>query len=443
MTIRLSDRFSYKRLLRFTCPAIAMMLFTSIYSVVDGYFVSNFAGKSALAAMTLIVPLLGMLGAIGFMLGTGGAAIVGKLLGEGRAAEAQRSFSLFVYVALGGGALLALAGEAVIGPLARLLGAEGELLAGSLVYGRICLLSLPFFMLQFLFQTFFVTAEKPKLGLAVTVAAGCTNMLLDALLVALLGWGLTGAALATALSECIGGGLPLLYFARKNTSLLRLTRPGFSARMLGRACGNGASEFLNNIAFSYLIVLYNYQLLRLAGENGVAAFGILLYVSFVFSTIFAGYAIGVAPLFSYNFGAGRRDELKNLCAKSLVLNAGAGLFVALFCAWAAGPVARAFTGYDPALCQLSTRAIRLFAPAFLLLWANVFASSLFPALNNGRVSALIALLRMFVFGTLSLVIMPLLFGLDGLWCAWTMAELASLAVSLSCFLHLRGRYGYA
>lgn len=443
MSIHLSDHFSYRRLLRFTLPSIAMMVVTSIYSVVDGFFVSNFAGKEALAAVTLIFPLLGMLGALGFMLGAGGAALVGKLLGEDRREAANRRFSLFVCVALAGGGLLALGGQIFLAPVARFLGAEGELLEGSLIYGRISLVALPFFMLQFLFQTFFVTAEKPRLGLAVTAAAGCANILLDALFVALLHWGVAGAALATAISELAGGGLPLLYFARKNGSLLRLTRPEWSSRALRKACGNGASEFLGNIAFSFLAVLYNRQLLRLAGENGVAAFGALLYITFIFSTIFSGYAIGAAPLFSYNFGSGNRAELKNIFRKSLVLNAAAGLGIALLCGLAAHPFARLFTGYDPDLLALTTRALRLFAPVFLLSWLNFFASALFTALNNGTVSGLIAGLRMFGCGTLAVLLMPAFFGLDGVWCAWPAGELLALGVTLPFLARLREKYGYA
>ena len=442
MPIRLSDHFTYGRLIRFTLPSIAMMLCTAFYGVADGLFVANFAGKQAFAAVTLIFPLLALLGATGFMLGAGGAAMVGKLLGEGRHEAANRRFSLFVHAALLGGGLLALAGLVLLAPTARRLGAEGELLRGSVVYGRIALLSLPFFMLQFLFQTFLVTAEKPKLGLAVTAAAGLTNIILDALLVALLDWGLAGAALATAVSECVGGGLPLLYFARKNTSLLRLTRPEPSVRVLLRACGNGASEFLGNVAFSLLTVLHNIQLLRLAGEDGVAAFGALLYVSWIFSTVFHGWNIGAAPLFSYNHGARDLAELRNLLKKALILNGAAGLAIALLCGLAAEPLARLFTGRDAALLAMTTRALRLFAPVFLLAWPNFLAAAVFTALNNGMVSGLIAGLRLFVCGTAAILIMPALLGLDGVWLAWPATEIPALAVSLSCFALLRKRYGY-
>ncbi|MCR5220215.1 MAG: MATE family efflux transporter [bacterium] len=441
--IRLSDHFSCWRLLRFTFPSIVMMVFTSIYGVIDGFFVSNFAGKQALAAITLIFPLLGMLGAIGFMLGTGGAALVGKLLGEGRREAANRRFSLFVVTALAGGLLLMVLGQLFLEPTARFLGAEGEMLDSSLLYGRIALCTLPFFMLQYMFQTFFITAEKPKLGLAVTVAAGSLNILLDGLFVAVLHWGLLGAALATAASELLGGGLPLLYFARKNSGLLMLTRPEFSFCVLLKACGNGASEFLGNIAFSLQLALFNYQLLRLAGENGVAAFGVLLYASYFFAMIFAGYDIGVAPLFSYNFGAANRGELRNLFFKSLFLNTVAGLGIALFCFFAAEPFARLFTGYDPGLLVMTTRALRLFAPVFTVFWINVFASSLFTALNNGTVSALITVFRIMVCACSAVLILPWLFGLDGVWCAWPVAELAAMVLTLVFLVRLRTHYGYA
>ncbi len=443
MDIHLSDHFTYSRLIRFTLPAISMMVVTSLYTVVDGFFVSNFAGKNALAAITLIFPVLGILASLGFMMGTGGAALVGKRLGQGRKADARRAFSLLVCATFFVGLVLASLGQVFIQDIAVLLGAEGEMLAGSVLYARISLVSLPFFMLQFFFQTFFSTAEKPRLGLLVTVAAGCANILLDAVFVALCGWGLMGAALATAISEFLGGGLPLFYFARKNTSLLRLTWPRFSLRDLLKAGGNGASEFLNNIAFSFLMMLYNWQLLRLAGETGVAAFGILLYVTFIFATIFGGYAIGSSPLVSYNFGANRRTELQNIFRKSLVLNSLAGLGIGLFCAVAAGPFARLFTGYDAALCELTTRAIRLFAPTFFFSWATVFGSAFFTALNNGAISALIAVLHMFVFGGLAILLLPALLGLDGVWCAWPVAELLSLLATAFFLLRCRKTYGYA
>ncbi len=442
MALHLSDHFTYGRLLRFTLPSMTMMVFTSIYSVVDGFFVSNYVGKTAFAAVTLIFPLLSILGAAGFMLGAGGAAIVGKLLGEKHPRLACRSFSLFVYATLGSGVVLALLGEAVLQPVAMLLGAQGETLEQSLLYGRISLLSLPCFMLQFCFQPFFVTAEKPKLGLAVTVGAGCVNMLLDALLVMELQWGIAGAATATVVSEMLGGLMPIVYFSRPNTSLLCLESACWSVRMLMRGCSNGVSELLTNVSYPLLMALYNYQLLRFAGEDGVAAFGVLLYVSFVFSAIFLGYALGVAPLVSYAYGAKTIYELKNLFHKSMVLNLAAGFGLAAMAFVAAQPLAVVFTGYDASLCTLTTRALRLYAPVFLLCWGNIFGSSFFTALNNGIISAAIAVLRTLVFGVAAIFAMPYLLGLDGIWLAWNAAELATFAVTVSLLVWKRHAYHY-
>ena len=421
---------------------MGMVLFTSLYSVADAFFVANFAGKTAFAAVTLIFPLLGMLGAVGFMLGAGGAAIVGKLLGEGRRGEANSRFSMFVHVTAASGVLLCLAGEVALRPVAVMLGAEGEMLENSLVYGRISLLSLPCFMLQFLFQAFFATAEKPRLGLAVTVAAGCANVALDALFVAFFQWGVAGAATATAISETIGGLTPIFYFARKNRSLLRLGRGSLSIRVLLQACGNGASEFLTNIAHSLLMALYTFRLLRLAGENGVAAYGALLYVGFIFIAVFLGYAIGIAPVISYNYGAGNTKELRNVFRKSVALNALAGAALALAGLAAAEPLARVFTDCDEELRQMTTRALRLYSPVFLFSGINIFGSSFFTALNNGAASAAISCLRTLVFGCGAILLLPLFLGLDGVWLAQGAAELGTLAVTAPLLAARRRDYGY-
>ncbi|MCR5813924.1 MAG: hypothetical protein K6G15_05495 [Desulfovibrio sp.] len=433
MAIHLSDHFSYSRLLAFTLPSVVMMLFTSIYVVVDGFFVANYTGKNGLAAITLIFPLLGVLGAAGFMLGSGGAAIVGKMLGEKQKALAQSTFSFFVAVTAVSGLLLSLLGQCLLEPVAKLLGARDEILSASLLYGRITLLSLPAFMLQFFFQPFFVTSEKPKLGLWVTVIAGLSNMLLDALLVAVLDFGLVGAALATAVSELLGGLLPIGYFLRKNTSLLALCRFQVHLPRLLAACGNGLSEFLINVAYPLLMAVYNAQLLRISDENGVAAFGVLLYISYVFIALFLGYAIGCAPLVSYNLGAGRPKELHNLLRKSLCINAVTGLILTLLAFFAARPLAEIFTGYDRELTDLSSRALMLYAPVFLLAWVNIYGSSFFTALNNGLASALIACLRTLVFGLAAILILPIFLGLDGVWISWSCGELATLLVTVWLF----------
>ncbi|MCR4666226.1 MAG: polysaccharide biosynthesis C-terminal domain-containing protein [Desulfovibrio sp.] len=433
MNIHLSDHFTCRRLLRFTLPSVTMMVFTSVYVVVDGFFVSNFVGKTAFAAVTIIFPFLGILGAAGFMFGAGGAAIVGKFLGEGHAEKACRSFSLFVGSTALSGFLLTILGELFLEPIAILLGAEGETLSSSLLYGRITILSLPFFMLQFCFQPFFITAEKPKLGLCVTVLAGLSNMVLDVLLIMVFDFGLAGAAFATVVSEVLGGSIPVLYFMRRNTSLLSLTRPLLSLSILLKGCCNGASEFLINIAYPMLMAVYNYQLLRLAGEDGVAAFGVILYVSFVFTAIFLGYASGSAPLVSYNLGACNWRELQNIFAKSVRIVVCAGLLLSSLSFLSAGLLAALFTGYDAKLCAMTQRAIMLYSPVFLLSGINIYGSSFFTALNDGLVSALISLLRSVVFGLAAILVMPLLFGLTGVWISWVVAEGATLFVTLFFF----------
>lgn len=442
MRIRLSDHFTYSRLLRFVLPSIVMMIFTSIYSVVDGLFVSNFVGKTPFAAVNLIFPLLMVLGALGFMVGTGGSAIVGKTLGAGEPVEANRYFSLLVYTAAAGGVLLAALGFFLVRPVAVLLGAEGEMLENCILYGRIILLALPFFILQNVFQSFFVTAEKPKLGLAVTVTAGCTNIVLDALFVAVFHWGLAGAATATALSQTAGGVIPVFYFARKNISLLRLGKTRFYGSVLLHTCANGSSELMSNIAASVVTTLYNFQLLRLAGEDGVAAFGVVMYISFAFAAVFIGYSVGSAPLVSFHFGAGNTGELQNLLRKSLLLMGSIGVAMALSCFLLSPSISGVFVGYDEGLLRITVHGMRIYAISFLFSGFNIFGSAFFTALNNGAASAAISFLRTLVFESGSVIILPYLWGMDGIWAATIAAELAALTITVAFLLFKRGRYQY-
>ena len=441
--IQLSDHFTYGRLIRFVTPSIVMMIFTSIYSVVDGLFVSNFVGKTPFVAINLMYPLILILGAIGFMLGTGGTAVVAKTLGQGEKEAANRYFSMLVYVSVGIGAVLVAIGMPLLRPVSRLLGAEGEVLECCVLYGRIILLAMPCYMLQFMFQSFFVTAEKPKLGLLVTVAAGLTNMVLDALFVAGLRWGLAGAAVATAMSQVVGGGIPIVYFARENSSLLHLTGTKFYGRVLLRACTNGASELMSNISASIVTVLYNFQLLRLAGEDGVAAYGVIMYVAFFFAAVFIGYAVGSAPLVSFHYGAENCAELKNLYRKSLILIGISGGVMFALGIGLSGPLSRLFVGYDEALCQLTVRGFRFYAVSFLLAGFNIFGSSFFTALNNGAVSAAISFLRTLLFECVTILVMPALLGVDGIWSAVIVAEAMALAVTAAFLLANRKKYQYA
>lgn len=442
MRIQLSEHFTYGKLLRFTFPSIIMMIFTSIYSVVDGIFVSNFAGKTPFAAINLIMPLLIVTGAPGFMVGTGGSAIVAKTMGQGKPELAKRYFSFLVCAAAVGGAAVGWLGAVFARPVASALGAKGEILEYCVVYARIILAANPFFILQNVFQSFFVTAEKPKLGLYITVGAGLTNIVLDALLVGVLHWGVAGAAIATILSQAVGGLTPIVYFLRENDSLLRLIRPRFDGGVLWRTCTNGSSELMSNISGSIVAMLYNFQLLRLAGEDGVAAYGAIMYVNFIFLAIFIGYAIGSAPVVSYHYGAGHSEELHSLLVKSAVLTEGVGMAMMVLAFLASGPLAKIFVGYDRDLYELTVQGFHLYAVSYLLCGCNIFGSSFFTALNNGLASALISFLRTMVFQCAAVLILPVFLEVDGIWLAVAVAETLTLLVTLALLARYRKIYRY-
>lgn len=443
MQIQLSEHFTYKKLLRFVLPSIVMMIFTSIYGVVDGLFVSNYVGKTAFAAVNLIMPFLMAISALGFMIGTGGSAIVAKTLGEGKKKQANEYFSMLVYLTLIGGIVLSALGILFSPLIARGLGADGALLTNCVLYARITLLSMPAFVLQNVFQSFFVTAEKPKLGLGVIVIAGVTNMVLDFLLVGVFQIGLAGAAFATVTSECIGGLFPILYFARKNSSLLKLGRTHFNGKIFLCACGNGSSELMTNLSSSIVNSLYNIQLMNLAGENGVAAFGTIMYVNFIFIAIFLGYSIGSAPLVSYHYGAGNHDELKNLFQKSLRLIGIWGLMLFILAQLIARPLAAIFVGYDADLFSMTQNGFRIYCIAYLINGFNIYGSSFFTALNNGLISAAISFLRTLVFQLAAVLLLPLLLGINGIWSAVAVAELLTLGLTVTFFVRNRKKYHYA
>lgn len=442
MRIQLSEHFTYGKLLRFTFPSIVMMIFTSIYGVVDGVFVSNFAGKTPFAAVNLIMPLLIITGAPGFMVGTGGSAIVAKTMGQGKPELANRYFSFLVCAAAVGGAVVGALGFAFARPIASILGAEGEMLEYCVLYARIILAANPFFILQNVFQSFFVTAEKPKLGLYVTVGAGLTNIALDALLVGVFRWGVAGAALATILSQAVGGLTPIVYFLRENSSLLHLVRPRFDGRVLWKTCTNGSSELMSNISGSIVSMLYNFQLLRLAGEDGVAAYGAIMYVNFIFLAIFIGYAIGSAPVVSYHYGAEHSDELHSLLVKSIILTEVVGVAMAVLALLAAGPLAKIFVGYDQELYELTVQGFHLYAISYLLCGLNIFGSSFFTALNNGLASAVISFLRTLVFQCAAVLILPIFLEVNGIWLAITVAEALALLVTAVLLVKYRKVYRY-
>ena len=444
MSIQLSDHFNYRKLIKFTLPSIAMMIFTSIYSVVDGFFVSNFAGKTPFAAINLIMPVLMILGTVGFMFGTGGTALVAKTYGEGDKEKANRYFSLFVYVVTAIGVILAIVGFVFIRPIAMLLGAESSLLENCVLYARIVLLALPFFILQVMFQSFLVAEEKPQMGLTVTVSAGLTNIALDALLVILLPQEhkLAGAAIATAMAQFVGGMVPLVFFIRNKNGILCLGKTKFDGSALFKACTNGSSEFMSNISMSIVGILYNLQLMKYAGENGVAAYGVMMYVSMIFSAAFVGYSIGTTPIIGYHDGAQNHDELKGLLRKSLVLVSSFGLAMILSAELLASPLSKIFVGYDAELFNLTVSGMRIFALSFGFMGFGIFASGFFTALNDGLTSALISFLRTLVFQSGAIMLFPVIWGIDGVWISVVVAEFMSLVLGGFFLIVKRKTYHY-
>ncbi len=442
--IRLSDHFNYSRLLKFTAPSIAMMVFTSIYGVVDGFFVSNFAGKTPFTAVNLIMPVLMIVATVGLMFGTGGTAIVAKTMGEGDREKANRYFSLFVYFAFGTGVVLAVAGIVFIRPIAVFLKAEGELLENCVTYATIILCALPFYVLQLLFQSFFVTAEKPHLGLAVTISSGVTNMVLDAVLVILLPqeYKLAGAAIATAMSQLVGGVAPLVYFFRKNSSLLKLTSTRFDGRAIVKAATNGSSEFMSNVSMSIVAMLYNSRLMEYAGEDGVAAYGVMMYVSMIFSAAFIGYSIGTAPVVGYHDGAKNHAELKSVLRKSLIIIGAFGAAMVAAAQILAWPLAKMFVGYDDNLVDMTISGFRIFALSFVFMGFAIYSSGFFTALNDGLTSALISFLRTLVFQVAAVMILPEIWDLNGIWISIVAAEVMAVLLSVIFLITKRKKYHY-
>lgn len=440
--IQLSDHFTYARLFRFVLPSIVMMVFTSIYGVVDGLFVSNFAGKTAFASINLIMPFLIILGAIGFMLGTGGTALVSRVLGEGDKERANKYFSMITLFGILLGVILTVVGVLTMRPMAILLGATEAMVDDCVLYGRIVVCFLTSFMLQNMFQSFLIAAERPKFGLLITLAAGVTNMVLDALFVGVFRWGIAGAAIATGISQTVGGVVPLMYFLFSKNSPLRLRWTKFEAQPLLRSCANGSSELMSNISGSLIGMLYNAQLMRFLGEDGVATYGVLMYVQFIFVAIDIGYSIGCAPIISYHYGARNHPELRNLLMKGLKVMGILGIVMTIAAISLSGTLANIFVGYDATLCELTRHAFHLFSFAFLLAGFNIFLSSFFTALNNGGVSAAISFLRTLVFQAASVILLPMALDVDGLWWAASAAEALAFVVSIGFLLALKGKYHY-
>lgn len=442
MKISLSDHFTYRKLLRFVAPSAVMMMFTSIYGVVDGLFVSNYVGKVPFAAINLVMPFIMILGGIGFMIGTGGSALVSKTLGEGDRKKANRYFTMMIYLSLICGAAASVIGFAFIRPISYLLGATDAMIGDCVEYGRMIFLFTTAFMMQNVFQSFLVTAEKPRLGLLATVGAGVTNIALDAWFIVGLGWGVKGAALATGISQTVGGILPLIYFLRPNSSLLKITRTKLEGRPVFLAVTNGSSELMSNISASVVSMIYNFQLMKFAGEDGVAAYGVLMYVQFVFIALFIGYAIGSAPIIGYHYGAINHSELKNMLKKSIIIMSISGVIMTLLAQALALPIAKVFVGYDEGLFDMTVHAFRVFSFSFILAGINIFASSFFTALNNGAVSAAISFLRTLIFQSTAVIVLPMICELDGIWLSITVAEVFALIISVTFLAAKRKKYNY-
>ena len=442
MKIQLSDHFLYSKLIKFTLPTIAMMIFTSIYGVVDGVFVSNCVGSDAFAAVNLIMPIIMILGSVGFMIGTGGSAIVSKTLGEGKKEKANEYFSMLVYLCVVSGVILSVIGIIFTGPIAVLLGAKGSIAKDCVTYGRTVFFMLTGLFLQNAFQSFLVVAEKPKLGLFVTLLAGFTNMFLDFLFVYVLRFGVFGAALATGISQFVGSVIPIIYFAGGKNNVLKLTKCRFNKDIIIKTCINGSSEMVTNMSMSLVNILYNMQLMKYIGTNGVVAYGIIMYVGFIFVGTYMGYAVGSAPVISYHYGAGNKDELKNLFKRSLTIIIVSSVVMTLIAEIIAGYLAGIFVSYDNNLLELTTEAIRIYAVSYLISGINIFASSFFTALNNGVVSAVISFMRMFVFQIVMILLLPVVLGISGIWTAVIAAEVLSVVISVMFLVKNRKKYSY-
>ncbi|AJP11773.1 TPA: MATE family efflux transporter [Clostridioides difficile] len=440
--IQLSDNFNYKRLLKFTFPTIIMLVISSIYGVVDGYFVSNFVGKTAFTAVNFIMPFLLILGCVGFLFGTGGGALIAKTMGEGKKEEANEQFSLLIVTSAGCGIILAVLGIVTMPWIASAMGADGQLLTDSILYGCVVIIAIPAYILQCEFQCLFATAEKPKLGLYVAIMAGITNIVLDALFITVFKWGLVGAALATAIGQYVGGIIPLLYFSRQNNSLLKFKKPKFDCDVLKKTVANGSSELMTNVSTSVVSMLYNAQLLKYAGEDGVASYGVLLYVALLFQAVFIGYSVGTAPIISYHYGAKNYDELKNLRKRSLIVIICFAVFMFIIGEFLSKPIAFIFVGYDNNLMEMTLRAFMIYSFSFLFSGFGVFGSSFFTALNDGLTSALIAFMRILVFQVVSVLIFPIFWGVNGIWFSIVGAEILATIMTAFFIIKKQKKYHY-
>ena len=442
MEIKISEHFTYKKLLRYVLPCVAMMVMTSVYSIVDGFFVSNYAGKNAFAAVNLIMPVLMALASFGFMIGTGGRALVAFYLGLKDKKKANEVFSMLIFLIIIGAAVVAAAGFIFMPQIVDLLGASEYIREDAILYGRILIFAEPFYMLQNSFQSFLTTAGKQQYGLWISITAGIVNMGLDFLFVAVFPFGIAGAAAATFTSQCVGGLIPFVYFLRKNSSTLRIAPTRFDWKSIGKACSNGSSEMLSNLSISLVSVLYNFQLMKAAAENGIAAYGVVMYASYLAIAVYMGYALGINPIVGYNYGAKNTKELHSILKSSLVITGCAALVITAVTEILALPIAKIFVGYDEVLCQMTKKGFMLYSVSYLFSGFNIFGSAFFTGLNNGKISAAISFLRTLVIQIIAVLLLPVWFGIDGIWCAVTVAEILTLFVTVGFLLWGRKQYGY-
>lgn len=444
--IKLSDKFNYSRLLRFALPSIVMVLISSVYGVVDGVIVSNYTDVEHFAALNLILPYITLLGAAGLMLGTGGSALVGKILGEGKSIRANGIFSLLTYTTIAIGLFLGLFGYITSDAVANILGADETMQHLSFEYSGIIFLFLPCYVLQLYFQSLLTTAERPSLALQITLLAGITNIALDILFVIYLKQGLRGAAYATGVSQTFGGLLPLLYFIlnRKKSDInIKLGVALWDLKAICKSCVNGLSEWLMSVSLAIVSFLYYYLLLTGdRGEMGVDTYGVLLYFSYIFIAVSVGFSRGIAPVISYHYGASDRHELHSLLMKGLlivlVLNLVSGITAQVLSA----PLANIFVGHDKGLYEYTVVAFRIYSIHFFVTGFNIYISSFFTALNNGKYSGWISVLRTICFESISILTIWMLFGVDKIWWGVTIAEFLTMVIAFSFLFLKRNFYGY-
>ena len=448
MKIRLSDHFTFKKLLKAALAPMLMMVFTSLYTIVDGVCISNFCGKESFAGVNLIFPIIMIVGGLGFMLGTGGSALVGKLLGEKKDLEARQTFTMTIIFTILIGLTITIAGVLLIETLVYAMTsvATGDIsqkmIDEAILYGRLLMAGQVFFMLQNVFQSFFIVDEKPVLGFVFILIGGLTNIVLDILFIGVCKWGIIGAAAATICGYLSGSLGPIIYFLIRKNDYIHFERTKLKLKPLIKICFNGSSEFVNNISSSIVSIVFNMQLLHYFGEDGINAYGIIMYLAFVFTAIFLGYSSAVAPIESYNYGAQNNKELKNVLIKSLIITSILSVSMFIISFTLAEPFSFIFANGSDTLLKITTNGMRIYSIAFLFIGLSIYISTFFTALNNGLISALIAFLRTLVFQIVFVFVFPLFLGKYGIFFAILAAEIMSILLAITFLLIYKKKYRY-